>query len=117
MAYFGTRDENLVETEAKLQEAQADLQNISAGLRAAGAAPVDSADMPSPVPLHLLDTSATRRLLVSLQEAQKVAEAVDRERGWVLSDGTPCGFSETIGEMYERLRQEVEGPKGREEGP
>ncbi len=78
----------------------------------AGAAPSNGAGVSAPVPLHLLDTLNARRLLRALQEAADLAEAVDQERGWTMADGTPCGLSETISDMAERLRLEVEGPAG-----
>ena len=65
------------------------------------------------LPLELLDTPASRRLLAALEEAQKAGEALDRERGW-LHDGEPCGWGEMLGGMVLTLRVEVEGPQGKE---
>ncbi len=89
-------------------------QQVYRALVDAGAAPVAGAGVGKPVPLHLLDTPATRRLLDLLQSATDAAAAVDRERGWTLKDGTPFGYASSIGADAERLRLEVEGPKGRE---
>ena len=77
----------------------------------AGAAPVESYGVPSPVPLHLLDTPATRRLLAALEAATEAANDVDRERGW-LHEGEPAGWGETLAGMAYTLRVEVEGPAG-----
>jgi hypothetical protein len=45
------------------------------------------------------------------------AQAVDRERGWTM-DGTAMGegigFTDSVGDVYERLRQQVEGPRGKD---
>ena len=68
----------------------------------------------APVPLELLDTPNTRRLCDGLKYAYDAAQAVDRERGHVLPSGDGCGWTDAVGDVYERLRQEVEGPKGRE---
>jgi hypothetical protein len=80
-------------------------------------ASVPNTPAPVPVPLHLLDTPATRRLLDALQYAMQCAQDVDRERGWTI-DGTPSGegigMTDSVGDVYERFRQQVEGPKGRE---
>jgi len=75
---------------------------------------VEDGPAPEPVPLHLLSTPATRRLLDALQYAVECAQEVDRERGHVLADGTGTGLTDTVGDVYERLRQQVEGPRGRE---
>jgi hypothetical protein len=68
----------------------------------------------APVPLHLLSTPASRRLLDALRYAVECAQSVDEERGWTLADGTGCGLTDTVGDVCERLRQQVEGPRGRE---
>jgi hypothetical protein len=74
----------------------------------------DGAPTPEPVPLELLDTPRTRKLLDALQYAVTCAQEVDEERGWVLADGSGCGLTDTVGDVYERLRQQVEGPRGKE---
>ena len=56
------------------------------------------------VPLHLLDTPATRALLAALEAATVAAEAVDRERG------NTVNFSETLEGMALGLRTEIFGP-------
>ena len=63
------------------------------------------------LPLHLLDTPASRRLLASLEAAAEAAAEVDRERGWV-HEGEPCGYGETLQGLAATVRQEVEGPRG-----
>lgn len=80
-----------------------------------GAEPVEGDGVVAAVPLHLLDTPATRRLLEALRTATDAAAAVDQERGWTLKDGTPCGWGGTLAGMTERLRVEVDGPRGRGE--
>jgi hypothetical protein len=81
-------------------------------------------DTPAPIPLHLLDTPASRRLLALLIECRKAAEEVDAERGRVVSSSVvstlPEGQSrgtdlaESISELALRVRTEVHGAKGRE---
>jgi hypothetical protein len=66
------------------------------------------------VPLHLLDTPATRRLLSSLEAAVAAAAEVDRERGWVDDAGEPTGWGETLAALTLTLGREVYGPQGRE---
>ena len=74
-----------------------------------------------PIPLSLLSTPASRRLLDTLRAAVEAAEAVDQERGNILPDCvTPqpgetrgTAWAETLSELVLRLRIEVEGPKGR----
>ena len=56
------------------------------------------------VPLHLLDTPATRILLAALEAATVAAEAVDRERG------NTVNFSETLEGIALGLRTEIFGP-------
>ena len=78
--------------------------------------------MPAPLPLRLFDTPATRRLLQALRDAQEAAEAVDAERGHILPGHIPLqpgesrgtGWAESVSNLAERLRVEVEGPRGRE---
>jgi hypothetical protein len=77
-------------------------------------ADVKTGPAPAPVPLHLLSTAASRRLLDALEFAVQCAQEVDAERGWTLADGTGCGLTDTVGDVYERLWQQVEGPRGRE---
>ena len=93
-------------------------QNAFLLLVAAGAN-VPAAPAAREVPLHLLDTPETRRLLDLLRQAQAAAEAVDAQRGNVLSDDIPLGAGESRGTgwaeevsfLVERLRIEVEGPR------
>jgi hypothetical protein len=66
------------------------------------------------LPLHLLDTPETRELLSALEKASDIAAKVDLQRGWVDADGEPTGWGETLAGMVYALRQEVEGPKGKE---
>lgn len=75
---------------------------------------VEETPGPLPVALELLSTPAVDRLLDALQYAVRCAEEVDRERGWTLADGTGIGLTDTVGDVYERLRQSAQGPKGRE---
>ena len=56
-------------------------------LQSMGAKLTEKASMPAPVPLHLLSTEAGRHLLVVLEEATALAQAVDRERRWIDEDG------------------------------
>lgn len=62
--------------------------------------------------LDQLDTPATRRLLASLQETLRLAQAVDEERGWVDADGDGIGLAESVGALELVLRREVLGPEG-----
>jgi hypothetical protein len=95
---------------------------LDAGARVKGipaAAPADPLRA-----LALADTPATRRLLDLLREATAAAEEVDAERGNVLPPDVPLqpgesrgtGWAETISNLAERLRVEIEGPRagGRE---
>jgi hypothetical protein len=68
---------------------------------------------PQPVPNHLQDTQATRRLLILLAQAQAVAEEIDAERGRTgeaSSDYLPLGRSlgfdlaETLSELRLRIQ-------------
>jgi hypothetical protein len=95
------------------EDADEAAQSALLALRAAGAR-VPELPPRTQVPIHLLDTPRTRRLLDALRHAAQCAQAVDEERGWVLASGEGCGLTDTVGDIYERLRQEVEGPKGRE---
>jgi hypothetical protein len=71
-------------------------------------------------PLHLLSTHSTRALLAALRYALARAELVDAERGNVLPEDAELlpgesrgtGWAETISNLAERLRVEVEGPRG-----
>ncbi len=91
----------------------------------AGAVPTEGAGgVPAPAAgdplraLALADTPATQHLLLALREAMTCAEAVDSERGNVLPEGIPLlpgesrgtGYAETLANIAERLRVEVEGP-------
>ena len=99
-------------------------RELRRSLALAGASAAEVQDAPRPVPLTLLSTERTRALLSRLREAQEVAEAVDAERGNVLPASVPLqpgesrgtGWAETISNLAERLRVEVEGPRGRGEG-
>jgi hypothetical protein len=62
--------------------------------------------------LDQLNTPASQRLLRALQEAQKAAQALDEERGWVDEDGYGIGWAETIGGWEIGLRREVMGAEG-----
>lgn len=69
--------------------------------------------------LQSLSSPAAARLLDSLRAAIDAAEALDKERGHVLPEYIPLqpgetrgtGWAETLSEMVERLRLEVEGPR------
>jgi hypothetical protein len=74
----------------------------------------DTPPVKSDVPLHLLDTPATRRLVAVLELAAQAGAAVDKERGWIDGDGDPVGYGETFAGMLTALRVEVSGPRGRE---
>lgn len=77
-------------------------------------------DAPTPaawvVPLNLLDTPATRRLLAVLEEAAAAGAEVDRERGWLDADGDPTGYGETYEGRALALRSEVFGPADKRQG-
>lgn len=62
--------------------------------------------------LDQLDTPATRRLLVCLQEALSAAQLVDEERGWVDASGEGIGLAESVGALELVLRREVLGTEG-----
>ena len=66
-----------------------------------------------PVPLELLNT---RRLCDGLKYAYDAAQAVNRERGHVLTSGDGCGWTDVVGDVYKWLRQEVEGPRDVRQG-
>ncbi len=62
---------------------------------------------------HLLDTPASRRLLALLEKT--AALAVDRERGWLDSDGESVGMPESVEQLAIGLRYDVHGaPDGRD---
>jgi hypothetical protein len=99
-----------------VDEANEAAQNLFLLLRDAGAN-VPGAPASAPIPLELLDTPATRRLLDALQYAVECAQTVDRERGWTMdgtASGEGIGLTDSVGDVYERFRQQVEGPRGRE---
>lgn len=90
-----------------------------------GAAP--ACKMPDGEPLNLaaltlLESPALRELLAALEKAQEIAERVDAERGHVLPKHIPLqpgesrgtDLAELIGEIAQRVRMEIEGPRGRE---
>ena len=124
VATFAAREGDTLRAQEQLRGANDDLQRLHAGLQSAGASPPDGAGAPADVPLALLDTPATRRLLAALRAAVGAAEAVDAERGHVLPGFIPLlrgetrgtGWAETLSELAERLRVEVEGPTGCGEG-
>ncbi len=58
----------------------------------------------APVPLHLLDSPANRRLLRALQEAHEAALAVDEERSIV------DGFADVVSLFAAGVATEVHGP-------
>ena len=64
---------------------------------------------------QILDTPNTRRLMGVLAEAKEIAQRIDEECGHVLPSGEGCGWSDAVGDVYHRLRLEVEGPTGRRE--
>jgi hypothetical protein len=66
------------------------------------------------LPLSLLDTPATRRLLAALEAAAEAGAAVDKERRWVDEDGEPVGHGETLAGMALVIRREIFGPEGRD---
>ena len=66
----------------------------------------------TPVPLHLLDSPANRRLLRALQEAHAAALEVDNERG--IEDG----FADVVEHFAANVATEVHGPNDlRQNGP
>jgi hypothetical protein len=71
-------------------------------------APVDT------LPLELLDTPATRRLVEALETAASAAADVDRERGWIDADGEPSGIGETLAGLLYQWRRDVYGPSGKD---
>lgn len=97
-----------------LEEAEQAATNAMQTLATLGAARPGPAIARDAVPLELLDTPATRRLLALLAQVAEAGAEVDRERGWVDASGEPIGFGESFGNEYERLRAEVIGPSGLE---
>lgn len=101
-----------------IDEARTLCRHMHQALADAGA-PLLPATAPAQTPLHLLSTPAARRLLSALGEAVAVAEALDAERGHVLPGDFPLlpgesrgtGWAETLSNLAERLRVEVEGPR------
>jgi hypothetical protein len=91
-------------------------------LQAGGRAPEYDFPRPSDAdPLRALAQASTpnaRRLLDALRHAVEVAEDVDAERGDVLAPDVPLlpgetrgtGWAETISNLAQRLKIEVEGP-------
>jgi hypothetical protein len=103
-----------------VQQARDRAQKTYGALLSAGAKPATGTAGPAdPVPLRLLNTHASRRLLNVLRDAQEAAEAVDAERGHVLPPDVPLqsgesrgtGYAEAVSEITERCRVEVEGPQ------
>lgn len=74
-------------------------------------------------PKHLTDSPAVQRLLQALEEAIAAAEEVDAQMGWVLPADIPLqpgetrgtGWAETLGNLAEQLRHEVQPPRRRAE--
>ena len=62
------------------------------------------------VPLHLLSSSANRRLLRTLQEAHEAALAVDEERG--IEDG----FADVVEHFAANVATEIHGPADLRQG-
>ena len=99
----------------QLQSAREQAWNMVRALVAAGA--VDPAGrltalttaLTQSVPLHLLDSPATRRLLEALRAAEHAAAAVDTERGW-LRDGEPCGYTDAVAALARPVALDVHGP-------
>jgi hypothetical protein len=83
-------------------------------LQSMGATLTGKAAMPAPVPLSKLSTPAGRELLDLLAQAERAAQAVDRERGWIDEDGQGIGYAESLQMMAIQLRRDVEAPKGRD---
>ena len=96
--------------------------NTYRSLLDAGAQPVEGFGVPAPIPLRLLDTPASRRLMGMLRAVVEAAEMVDAERGRTLPPGAELqpgesrgtDLAESLSELLLRVRLEVEGPKGRE---
>ena len=86
-------------------------------MREASANLPDYLPRPDPVPIHLLDTPAQRRLARALREAYEAAQEVDRERGTLDPDEPEDGpVALPIVELLARVEEEVFGPSGRGEG-
>lgn len=66
------------------------------------------------LPLHLLDTPASRAFLSALEAAAEAGAELDRERGWVDADGEAIGHGETLTGMALAMRTEIFGPSGKE---
>lgn len=83
-------------------------------MREAGAASPHGTPEASPVPISLLHTEATVRLVSALEEAYEAAQAVDRERyAGKVEEGEDV-HAAPIGEILDRWRLEVYGPVGKE---
>ena len=105
---------DLVSAEQHVRDANEASQSVYLALVRAGGSAGSGSVAPQALDLALLDTPAARRLLDALQFAVACAQDVDAERGWVLPSGEGCGLVDTIGDITEALRQQVEGPKGRD---
>lgn len=105
---------DLVSAAQHIRDADTASQSVYLALVRAGGDAGPGSVAPQTVPIELLDTPATRRLLDALQFAVSCAQEVDTERGWTLASGEGCGMVDTIGDIAEALRQQVEGPKGRD---
>lgn len=104
----------LAEVTRQAEGAFTDAQKALSLLQSMGARLTGKAGVPSPVPLSKLSTDAGRRLLIALEAAEAAALDLDRERGWIDEDGDSTGYAESLQMMALQLRQDVEGPAGRD---
>jgi hypothetical protein len=92
--------EQMQEMQSRAFTTMRDLVDAGAADPTGGRVTTDEA----PVPLHLLSSSANRRLLRALEEAHAAALEVDRERG--IEDG----FADVIEHFAAGVQTEVHGP-------
>ena len=95
--------EQMQELQSRAWTVVRDLVDAGAADPTGGRATTDEA----PVPLHLLDSPANRRLLRALQEAHAAALEVDNERG--IEDG----FADVVEHFAANVATEVHGPADR----